>query len=191
MAVLLTISAVFAASTEYFGKNTVYFNIPSDATFSIAFPDDFTSWNAISGEDEGGATDLSSSDWISFNFTSGTENWVEPDHLGASANGQAGITKPIMYIDNTGNTDEKFEFYWATSLPTNIAVCGNSSCTGTCSSPGDVSACTVIGVSEGSETTFASLIKTNEFLNFTMYANSSSAAAGQTNEVLYIHSTAV
>lgn len=192
LAVLLALTpAVLAASTEYYAKTTVYFNIPSDATFSVSFPDDYTGWNAISGTTEGGATDLSSSDWVSFNFTSGTENWVQPQHLGVGANVQAGITKPIFYIDNTGNTDVKFELYWATSLPSNIEVCGNSSCTGTCSSPGTISACTSIGVAEGSETTFASTIKTDEFLNITLYANATGAATGETNEVIYIHSTAV
>lgn len=193
MAALLLVltSAGLAASSSYYAKTTVYFNVPTDASFAIAFPDDYTAWNDITGEDEGGATDLTSSDWISFNFTSGTENWVEPDHLGESANGQDTMAKPIMYIDNTGNTDEKFELYWATDLPTNMEVCANSSCTGTCSSPGDVAACTEIGVSEGSETTFATLIKTDEYLNITMYANATGADSGETSEVLYIHSSAV
>jgi len=192
IALLLGMPIVLAASTTYYAKTTVYFNVPSDATFSISFPDDYTAWNSITGTTEGGATDLSTSDWISFNFTNVPENWVEPYHLGASANSQSGITKPIFYIDNTGNTDEKFELYWATSLPTGIAVCGNSSCTGTCSSPGTLSTCTSIGVGSASATTFASTIKTDEYLNITLYANvSSGAAGGETSEVIYIKSSAV
>ena len=188
-ALLLALTpAVLAASTDYYGKTEVYFSVPSDATFSVSFPDDYTGWNAITGENEGAATDLTSSDWVSFNFSSVPETWLEPDHLGVSANGQSGITKPIFYIDNTGNCNEKFEMYWATSLPSNMEVCANSSCTGTCSSPGDVAACTAIGVAEGSETTFASTILTDEYLNITLYGNvTSGASAGETSEVIYIH----
>lgn len=189
---LLGFPIVLAASSTYYGMTTVYFNVPSDATFSISFPDDYTSWNAITGETEGGATDLSSSDWVSFNFSAVPDTWAEPQHLGVAANIQAGITKPIFFIDNTGNVDEQFELYWATTLPAGIEVCGNSSCTGTCTSPGTISACTEIGVGEASESTFASTITNSEYLNITLYGNvTAGTAGGETSETIYIHSTAV
>lgn len=185
---LLTIPGVYAA-TNYYASTVVYFNVPSDASFAIAMPADYTSFTDITGTIEGSAT---ATDWISFNFTNVPENWVEPYQHGVSSDSQAGITKPIFYIDNTGNVDEKFELYWAGSLPTGIAVCGNSSCTGTCSDSGTISTCTEIGENEGSATTFASTIKTDEYLNITLYANvSSGTAAGQTSQTLYIKSTAV
>ena len=192
IATMLVMSAgVFAASSDYYAKTTVYFLVPTDATFSISFPDDYTAWNTITGETEGGATDLSSTDWVSMNYSTVPETWVQPYHLGVSGNAQAGISKPIFYIDNTGNTAEKFELYWATALPSNIEVCANSSCTGTCSSPGDVAACTEIGVGEGSETTFATTINTDEYLNITLYGNvTAGATAGETSEVIYIHGSA-
>ena len=169
--ILLGIPGVLAASTTYYAKTVVYFNVPSDASFAIAMPANYAD---------------------SFNFTEVPQNWIEPWQLGQSSNNQAGITKPIFYIDNTGNVDEKFELYWSGSLPSGISVCGNSSCTGTCTSPGTLTECTTIGETEGSATTFATTIKTDEYLNITLYANvSSGTAAGQTSQTLYIKSTAV
>ena len=187
--ILLGIPGVLAASTTYYAKTVVYFNVPSDASFAIAMPANYADWTQITGTDQTGAT---ATDWISFNFTEVPQNWIEPWQLGQSSNNQAGITKPIFYIDNTGNVDEKFELYWSGSLPSGISVCGNSSCTGTCTSPGTLTECTTIGETEGSATTFATTIKTDEYLNITLYANvSSGTAAGQTSQTLYIKSTAV
>lgn len=162
----------------------VFFTISAatDATFAIALPSDYSSFTDITGTSEGGATAI---DWISFNFTDFPENYCEPSQLGASADKQNGITKPIFYIDNTGNTDIDIEFKFSSSLPTGVVVGGNSSCTGTYAS------CTSTLTNIG--TSYVKLVddlsQTDSFANITFYGNvSTGATAGESSGyTLYIY----
>jgi len=186
---LFLLPVAYAASSVYYAQTTVYFQIPADASFAIAMPSDYTSWTYITGTEQGSAT---ATDWISFNFTNAPQTGVQPYQHGNQAWNQDGATQPIFYIDNTGNVDEAFYIYWGSSLPSGISVCVNSTCTGTCTSPGTISTCTSIGVGEGSATQIASTIKTDEFLNVTLYADvTSDAAPGEVSRTLYIKSSAV
>lgn len=181
LTLLIGVPMVMASATSYYSKTTMYFSVPSDATFSIAMPSDYTSWTEITATSESGTA----TDWISFNFT-GIPNptLVEPYQLGASANAQAGMTKPIIYIDNTGNVNEKFEIKASASLPTGVEVYFNA--TG-----GATPTTTLTALTTNYQTIEAGMDNT-KYLNVTLYANaSSSASAGQSNQDLIIKSSAV
>lgn len=173
-----------AASNVYYAKTTVYFNVPSDATFSIAMPSNYASWTQIVGTTEGGAT---STTWISFNFSSASSGTlVQPYEAGASGDAQNGALEPIYYIDNTGNVNEQFKIYLGTATPSGVALYVNATC-GSCTSP--LTTLTAVGVTEGSANTLTSSLANTDYLNITLYGNTSSATAGETNRVIYIKST--
>jgi len=175
----------YAASSVYYAKSTVYFNVPADASFAIAMPADYSSWTTITGTDETGATAV---DWISFNFTNVPQSTLqEPYQLGDSANAQSGPTKPIFYIDNTGNVNEKFEIRIDSSLPTGVEMYFNATCTGTCTNP-----TTDLTAISTTYQTLVDSLPTDAYLNVTLYANvTSTASAGQSSVLLYIKSSAV
>ncbi len=176
----------FAASTSYYAKSPVYFTVPSDATFQIAMPSDYTSFTAITGENEGAATAVN---WISFNFSTVPQAALQvPYETGASGNAQTNI-KPIFYVDNTGNVAESFKIYVDASLATGLTMFVNATCA-SCTSP--LTALTVVGVTSGSANTLTTSLANTDFLNITLFANaSSSAASGTTSKNIYIYSTAV
>jgi hypothetical protein len=182
---LISLPIAYAASTQYYAKTTIYFNVPIDATFSVGLPSSYSLTN-ITGTTEGTATSVS---WISFNFTAAPQSALQqPYALGATADAQAGSAKPIFLIKNTGNTNETFSIRADASLPTGISLYGNATCaTGDCTSP--TTALTAVS------TTYVSMVSslyTTKYLNLTLYANTtSSAIAGQTSVGLYINSTAV
>jgi len=179
----LTIVPIGAlAATSYFATTTMYFNIPSDASFSIAMPADYTSFTAITGTSEGAATATS---WISFNTTTWPQATLQQaTQLGDFAKNQTGSLVPIFYIDNTGNTNEKFEIKAAGALPTGVFVWFNATGGGTPTT-------TLTALTVGYQTLEASMTNA-QFLNVTLYANTSAASAtGQTTQSLYIKSTAV
>ena len=182
----LSIPIAFGASTTYYAKTTVYFNVPSDASFSIAMPANYGSWTSVTGTTEGGAT---ATDWISFNFTNVPQATLqEPYQLGVSGNNQAGAAKPIFYIDNTGNVNEKFEINLSTAVATGIGFYFNATCTGSCTTP----TTTLTEFSSGNYQQLVASLPTTSYLNITLYGNtSSSAAAGTTSNTVYIKSTAV
>lgn len=184
---LLGMPIALAASDSYYSRTTVYFSIPKDATFSIAFPNDYTTWTTITGTDD--TTTNTTTDYITFNFTSSpTQNALqEPYQEGASADAQAGNVKPIMYIDNTGSGALTFEIK-ADALPaTGITLWFNASCTGTCSGTEQATATNIT-------TAYQSLtdaLETDEYLNLTLYANvSGGASVGVTDIDIKIKSTA-
>ena len=72
----------------------------ADASFAIAMPSSYSTWVDITGLEEASAT---STNWISFNFTDIPQTDVQPYELGNSNYNQDGSTKPIYYIDDTGN----------------------------------------------------------------------------------------
>ena len=181
LTLLMSIPIGMSSATSYYSKTTMYFMVSSDATFSIAMPSDYTSWTAITATTESGTA----TDWISFNYTEIPQvTLVQPYQLGESANPQAGMTKPILYIDNTGNVNEKFEIKAAASLPTGVLVYFNA--TG-----GSTPTTTLTLLTTNYQTIEASMDNT-KFLNVTLYSNAtSSASAGQSNQDLVIKSSAV
>jgi hypothetical protein len=181
---LISLPIAYAASPQYYAKTTIYFNVPTDATFSVGLPSTY-SLTAITGTDETGATSVS---WISFNFTAAPQSALQqPYAVGVSADAQAGSAKPIFLIKNTGNTNETFLIRADATLPTGMYLYGNATCATGCSGP--TTALTAISTSYVS---MVSSLYTNNYLNLTLYANTtSSATAGQTSVGLYINSTAV
>jgi len=187
IALLAIPSIVLAASTSYYAKSTVYFLVPSDASFSVALPADYTSFTAITGTNEGGATALS---YISFNYTNVPQAGLQqPYQLGDNTKAQNTTSnKPIFYIDNTGNVPEQFKVYIDSSTPTGVYIYVNASC-GTCTAP--LTVLTAVAVSASTNTLTTSLANT-DYLNITLFSNTSSGAvAGETSRTFYIYSTAV
>jgi hypothetical protein len=184
-ALLLGLPLASAASTTYYAQTTVVFNVPSDATFSIAMPADYGSWTSITGTVEGSAT---ATDYISFNYSSVPQAALqEPYQLGSSGNAQNGAASPIYYIDNTGNTDEQFDIKLNQSMPSNVELYFNATCVGSC---GTVQ--TAEAQISTSYQQLASAVTTSSYLNVTLWSNvSSGASAGETDRVIYIRSTAV
>jgi hypothetical protein len=179
IASILPVSA-FAASNTYYAKTAIYFNVPSDATFSIAFPVD-RAWDAITGTIEGSAT---TTDWISFNFTSATPTTpAQAQQLGATgASIQSGTAWPIFYIDNTGNVNEKFEVKLDAGPTAGISVWANST-----GGTGSIAPLTNISTDY---VTVVNSVTPAEYLNLSIYANSSVAlTGGQTTVNLFIKAT--
>ena len=176
------ISPALAASNNYYSRTSMYFNVPGDATFSIAMPADYTSWDAQTDTTEPGSA---TTDWISFNFTAVPQAALQqPYQLGISGNNQAGATRPIMYIDNTGNCNEKFEIKALGALPSNIAVYFNASNGGTPTT-------TLTALTTSYQQVEASMTN-SQYLNITLYANTSAGVAtGQTTQDFYLKSTCV
>jgi hypothetical protein len=185
-ALLLGMPVVLASSANYYAETAVYFNVPSDATFSIALPADYTSWTTITGTEEGSAT---ATDWISFNYTSASQPALQnPYQLGASANAQAGSRKPIFYIDSTGNVNEKFEIKYDAEPTAGISLWYNCTCTGTCAGT-ETTALT--NMTTAYQTLTTSLVN-DEYLNVTLYSNTSKSLSGGTSTInVYIKSTAL
>lgn len=187
LALSLMTSLGFALSNTYYAKTVVYFNVPSDATFSIAMPSDYASGTDITGESEGGAT---ATDWVSFNYSSGDEATLqEPYQLGSAGNTQVGTAQPIFLIDNTGNTASQFEIYVDSAMPSGVELYVNATC-GSCTSP--LETLTVMGVAEGSANVLTtSLATTGDYLNVSMYSNTTGASDGVSSRTVYVKSTAV
>jgi len=182
VALLLSISLAIGASNNYYSKTSMYFNVPGDATFSIAMPSDYGSWTDITGTTEGGAT---VTNWISFNFTEVPQsNLQQPYQLGNSANNQNGATRPIMYIDNTGNCNEKFDIKLVGSLPSNVFVYFNAT--------GGTTPTTTLTLLTTSYQQVVASLSTTQFLNLTLWANTSAGInVGQTTQDFYLRSTCV
>jgi len=183
--VTLLTPIALAASTSYYAKTVVYFNVPADASFSVAMPSSYTEVT-ITGTSEAEATTL---DWISFNFTDVPQSSLQqPYVLGDPSNAQNGALQPIFLIKNTGNVDEKFEIK-AVSVPSGIGFYFNATCaTGDCSGATE----TLTEFTAGTYQTVVSELYQGKYLNVTLWANvSAGTTAGQYSTDLYIRSVAV
>ncbi|MFC1712690.1 hypothetical protein ACFL6S_03415 [Candidatus Poribacteria bacterium] len=167
--------------------------MPTDATFSIAMPADYTLWTVINATTEGGAQ--GDTDHITFNYTSLTQTAAEPYQIGDDAKTQNGGTVPIIYIDNTGNTDIKIEVKLNETMPAGIDLGANATCdpTLTCSSGTPTSGEVNIS-SSAAYIQMVDILENTEFLNLTLYSNLTtvgSTTGGLSYRTLYIKSTAV
>ncbi len=167
LSLAITSGPVHAAATTYWANVTMKFFVPIDTLFAVQFPNDYTGvgYNFT-------AANATLGTWIGFNFTSGTEEWVQPStNATGGANAQTGPAKPIMRVENLGNVNESI---WINgTVPANYAVCANASC-GDCEDA--VSACTDIDVAA-----FFFLftnLSSGGFGNITLYGNASGATAG-------------
>lgn len=180
IAMLSVLLSVPVALAPNYARVLVYFNIPADTSFTVAFPSAYSP-ESITSTDESAPTQTTS--WISFNFSSPTENWIQPRTNGVAADAQSGATKPIFYIDNTGNTNEQFAING--TIPSTFAVCVNATCgSGSCGTV--TSTCTALGASY---TILATAVTTTSFLNVTLYGNASSSPAGQSSGAIMIRSS--
>lgn len=167
------------ASNTYYAKTLVYFDVPSDASFSISMPSDYNSWTSITGTTEGTAT---STDWISFNYTSATNaTLVQPYQLGAGADAQDGSAVPIFYVDNTGNVNEQFDVKLNDTEPTGIELYFNAT--------GGTSPTTTLTRITTSYQMLTTSLSTTQYLNVTLYSNVTGALGGVTERDVYIRST--
>ena len=178
---------VLAASSTYFASTAIYFNTPTDATFSIAMPSSYAN-TSITGTSQGAAT---ATNLISFNFSSSPQATLQqPYTLGASSSAQNGVTTPIMEIFNTGNTNISLSIYLGSALPANTALYFNGTCATpatTCTTP--VTALTAVTTS--SQNIVAS-VYTGQYYNLTLWSNTSTGVlAGNPTRTIYINSTAV
>lgn len=174
---------VLAASSSYYAVTTVYFNVPSDATFNIALPSGYTNTSITGTSEPGTATS-----WISFNYTAVPQaTLAQPWVIGASADAQAGGLKPIFLIYNTGNVNETINLRTTGSPATGIQLFFNASCA--------TSSCTTATTALTEMTTgylpaVASLYN-GKALNVTLWSNTSSAVNSGTSSVtMYTQSVA-
>jgi len=180
MCLAISVTTAVGISNNYYSKTTMYFNVPNDATFQIAFPSNYLSNTSITGTTEGGAT---ATTWISFNFTGVPQSTLQqPYEAGSSSNYQSGNIHPIMLIKNTGNCNEALAIKAVGSLPSNIAVYFNAS-------GGATPTTTLTALTTGYQNIEASMSST-PFLNLTLYSNTSAGiTTGQTTQDFYIKST--
>lgn len=159
-----------------------------DATFSIAMPDDYTSWTEITGENE--ATSTYTSVNISCNFTESEQDWVEPyanydsDYAQSTAD-----LKPIFYIDNTGTGASDFSLRINATLPYGMNITANATCSGTY----DSCEATPQNISTTYVTLVTGLSQTNSYANITLYCGESKQVqAGQHGNIrIYINGSLV
>jgi len=180
---LLSLPIVFASSANYYAKTTVYFNIPSDASFRIAMPSDYT-FTSITGTDYTGATATSPS-WISFNFTIVPSDHVQPYAGGESGKAQNGVATPIFYYDPSGTSAIKL-YINLTNIPTGISVGVNGTCTGSCTSPKT----TEENLTANTEMLLVTSLPTTSYFNCTLWGYvDNTASAGESSGIIYHHST--
>jgi hypothetical protein len=79
-------------------------------------------------------TENSTSDWISFNASSTTQNSIQPFRNGSATNDQNGNTKPIFFVENTGTFNINLLIRNYTSLPSGATLSFTSVCDGCTSS---------------------------------------------------------
>ncbi len=179
---LAILSGVMAASQHY-AVTTVYFNIPSDATFSISMPSTYT-FQPISGLDYASAT-ATSPTWISFNFSTTPQDHVQPYAAGVSGDSQNGVTKPIFRYLASGNTNIKI-YINLTSIPSSIAVGVNGTCQGSCGFQRNAE----MNLTQNSELLLVDGLQKNSYFNCTLWGYADkTATAGQSMAMIYHHST--
>jgi hypothetical protein len=173
--------SVFGASSSYYATTTVYFNVPSDATFNIALPTAYS--NNTATQPSAVATS-----WISFNFTSIPQSTLQqPYVLGSASTPQNGPSQPIFLIYNTGNTNETIQVN-SSAPATGISLYFNASCAGSSSCTSATT--TLTAMSTGLQNAVSSLF-TGQMLNITLWANtSSSATQGQSSATVFVKSVA-
>jgi len=180
---LLCLPTVLAISANYYAKTTVYFNIPSDASFRIALPSSY-SYTDITGTDYAGAT-ATSPGWISFNFSTIPDEHVEPYAEGNTSYAQSGAGTPIFLYDPTGTSAIALTIN-LTTIPTGIYIGVNGSC-GSCTSPknteGNLTANTAMSLTTS--------LATDDFFNCTLWGYvDATASSGESSATMYHHSAA-
>jgi len=179
---LVILSGVMAASQHY-AVTTVYFNIPYDASFSIAMPSTYT-FQAITGVDYASAT-ATSPTWISFNFTTTPQGHMQPYAAGISGDSQNGAIKPIFRYLSSGNTAIKI-YINLTSVPAGIVVGVNGTCDGSCTGGKTVEQNLTANV----EMLLVNSLPKNSYFNCTLWGYADTTATpGQSQAILYHHST--
>jgi len=173
---ILLLPAIVAAAEVEYAYTTAYFNIPLDASFEITLL-------GVSAVESAESAPGIATTWISFNFTSVPEYWVEPQTEGQTANKQNGITQPIFRYRNIGNIE--IDIYLNASSPgPNTAICANASCDGTCVSA--TTACTDI-VNQPTWVRMVDELAVNSYLNVTLYGNVTTGATGGQLEFTIYH----
>ncbi len=121
------------ASGQVDFMNVTVDNQSMTTLFTILMPANFSSpFFNITATSEATANQT---DFISFNFTTVPQDFVEPWRVGNATLNQSGPTRPIFLVDNTGNVNITIALYTNnSSLPTGISLGANSTCSsGGCS----------------------------------------------------------
>jgi len=180
---LLGLPIVLATSANYYAKTTVYFNIPSDASFRIALPSAY-SYEDITGTDYAGATETSPG-WVSFNFSTIPDEHVEPYAEGNAAYTQSGVATPIFLYDPTGTSAIALTIN-LTTIPTGVYIGVNGSC-GSCTSPKTVEG----NLTANTAMSLTTSLATDDFFNCTLWGYvDATASAGESSGTMYHHSAA-
>lgn len=177
--------AIGTASAEY-AFTMAYINIPSDTSFQVAMPSDFTSFTDITGTTAATAT---GTNWISFNLTScANGTLVEPFELGAAANRQLSAeNKPMFYIDNSGNGNYAMSIYHNDTMPTGVSIYWNT----TCSASGCTGGVALLSPFNTTPTPMCTELQPTGFLNVSFWANcTTGTSAGEDSIGILYNSTA-
>ena len=164
---------------------TVYYVPPPSApSFNIAFPTTYEgSFNETINSACSSENACPTANNITFNFTNLYQDFIEPMTNGQTANQQAGPTKPIFLIYNTGNVDEQIGIN--TSTPAGFYTCANSTCVGgECTAM--LSTCTNIS-SPGY--LYLGTVNQGKRMNITLYANVTNPVAGTYQTYTYVNAT--
>lgn len=187
--ILLLLVTVPIALAEY-AVTRVYFNVPSDTSFSISMPSDYAAnkWN-ITATEEATANET---DWISFNFTTAPQATLQqPWRVGLESEEQDGSSKPIMMLQPRGNTNLTFTMYRNVSLPDNVFLYVNATCFAAGYCQDELTTLTAVDTSPLILATQVAWDNTNGRLNVTLWANTSSGViGGQTSIWLFTNTSA-
>ena len=128
-------------------------------------------------------------DYISFNFTSGSQSNVQPYRKGDSTLNQNGAVKPIFLVQNTGNRSISIDLRLNASFPTGVTISANATCTPV------ATGCTSTTTSKTTLTTsyqnFVIGLKTSgSYANITFWGDITTAVApGEYSEGLFTNSS--
>lgn len=190
IASLVILSGVAIAASSY-GVVNVYFNVPSDTQFTIAFP---TAWTARTINANTEATANLTAEYITFNFSGAApQYWVEPWVNGSSGIGSqsAASNRPIMQLDPTGNVNISFRIKhnWSAWPPSGLALAFNATAaTGNCYQ-------TITNTPTNMTMTYQLIAQNVNYsradcqINVSLWGNWTSGNAGQTDTQLLINAT--
>lgn len=187
IAILLLLVTVPIASAEY-AVTTVYFNIPSDTSFTIQMPSVYASneWD-ITATTEATANET---DWISFNFTQAPQSDLqEPLRVGTSDQGQSGSGTPIMLLKPAGNLNLTFSAYINETIPTGVELYINATCYAAGYCQNELTTLTAVTSSATTLATDVDYSDANGILNVTLYANTTASALGGQSSVPLLTNT--
>ncbi len=163
-----------------FAQTSVFFTVPVSLSFTVTLPGGTSTTSNTTSDLAYLSTPATSDIW--FNSSSQTAQHIQPCVAGGSSC-QTGAAVPIFSYDNTGNVNMSIWMKFNSSLESGVAVCMNSTRSGTGNMAVDhagVANCYDLNNSQWVEVVSNLTSSGVNITNATLYANFTSKAVGTT-----------